>query len=520
MPAAAQTRPANPWAIALIVTLAAFMEVLDTTIVNVSLTHIAGSLSVSNDDSAWALTTYLVANAIVLTLSGSLSRRVGRKRFFLICIGVFTLASLGCGMAVSFTQLLLFRAIQGFFGGGLQPLQQAIILDAFPPEKRAAAFSLSAIAIVVAPVLGPLLGGWLTDTYSWHLIFLINVPVGIFTFLGVMNFVQDSDDVKRDKETAPPFDYIGAIFIALALGCLEVAVDRGEDYDWFGSHFIAIMLGISALAFIFGSLYLLYTKHPAVDLRVLKDRNFAFGFTQIGIMGLVLYSSAVVIPQFAQIELGYTATLSGMVLAPGAVVIIMLIPLVQRLMKVIPVKFIIAFGGLVLASSLFYSMHLIPQESFDRLVEMRAAQTAGLAFLFVPISTVAYYTLPREMNGDAAALFSMSRNVFGGIGISISTAIVSEREQIHQSYLVDHLSGASTPYNNLLRQIAQSMQNHGTAFAQALASAPGQVDRMLATQRAVLAYNDLFWYTGLLALLLIPTALLMSSRQVRKKKAS
>lgn len=501
----------SPWAVALTVTMAAFMEVLDTTIVNVSLPHIAGSLSVSNDDATWALTTYLVANGIVLTISGSLSRLIGRKRFFLICIFVFTIASLGCGLSTSFTELLMFRAIQGFFGGGLQPLQQAIILDAFPQEKRGQAFSLTAIAIVVAPVLGPLAGGWLTDNFSWHLIFLVNVPIGMFTLLGVMHFVEDTAEVKREQATAPPFDYIGTVFIALALGCLEIGVDRGEDYDWFGSPFICVTLGISLLAFVFGSLYLLYTEHPAVDLRVLKDRNFAFGFTQIGIMGLVLYSSAVIIPQFAQAQLGYTSTWAGLVLAPGAIVLMFLIPLVGRVMGYLPPKYLIALGGLILGGSLFYSMHLVPQEDFFHLVLLRCAQTMGLSFLFVPISTVAYVTLSHEQQGSAAALFSMSRNIFGGIGISITTAIVAERSQIHQSYLVGHLT-ETTNYQMLLHRIAGAMAGHGMSVEKALAQAPGQVFQILQMQEAVLAYNDVFWYTGLLALVLIPTALLMSSK--------
>jgi len=506
----------NPWVIALIVTMAAFMEVLDTTIVNVALPHIAGSLAVSSDDATWALTTYLVANGIVLTISGSLSRLFGRKRFFLICISVFTIASLGCGLSTSFTELLLFRAVQGFFGGGLQPLQQAIILDAFPPEKRGQAFSLTAIAIVVAPVLGPLAGGWLTDNYSWHLIFLVNVPIGVMTLLGVMHFVEDSEEAKHETATAPPFDYIGTLFIALALGCLQIGTDRGEDYDWLASPFICVMLGISLLAFVFGSLYLLYAKHPVVDLRVLKDKNFGFGFVQIAIMGFVLYSSAVIIPQFAQQQLGYTSTLAGLVLAPGAVVLMFLIPLVARGMTVIPPKYIIAFGGLVLGGSLFYSMHIVPQEDFFHLMVLRASQTVGLSFLFVPISTAAYMTLPHEQQGDATALFSTSRNIFGGIGISVATAIITARSQVHQSYLVDHLSGGGN-YQQLLQQIARGMAQHGTAMAKALEAAPNNVYQTLQTQTAVLAYIDVFMYTGFLALVLIPTALLMSNKPGGKK---
>jgi DHA2 family multidrug resistance protein len=501
----------NPWAIALVVTMAAFMEVLDTTIVNVALPHIAGSLAVSSDDATWALTTYLVANGIVLTISGSLSRLFGRKRFFLICISVFTIASLGCGLSTSFTELLLFRAIQGFFGGGLQPLQQAIILDAFPPEKRGQAFSLTAIAIVIAPVVGPLAGGWLTDNYSWHLIFLVNVPIGVLTLLGVLHFVEDSEAAKRETASAPPFDFIGTAFIALALGCLQIATDRGEDYDWLASPFIDVLLGISLLAFVFGALYLLYEKYPAVDLRVLKDKNFAFGFVQIGIMGFVLYSSAVIIPQFAQAQLGYTSTLAGLVLAPGAVVLMVFIPLVARSMSFVPPKYLIAIGGLVLGGSLFLSMSIVPQEDFFHLMLLRSMQTIGLSFLFVPISTAAYMTMSHEQQGSAAALFSTSRNIFGGIGISVATAIVTDRSQVHQSFLVGHLTGGGN-YHQLVLQVARGMAQHGTTMAKALEAAPNNIYQTLQTQTAVLAYIDVFLYCGLLALVLIPTGLLMSNK--------
>src|SRR6201999_200449 len=342
----------NPWVVAGIVTLGAFMEVLDTTIVNVSLPHIAGSLSVSSDEATWTLTTYLVANGIVLTISGALSRRLGRKHYFLICLTGFTICSFVCGVSEQFWQILLFRAVPGFFGGGLQPTQQAIILAHFPPEKPQAAFSIPAVAIVIAPILGPVLGGYLTDTYSWHWIFLINVPVGALTFFGVMHYVEDPPHVKAERRTAPPFDYIGVAFVTLALGCLEVGVDRGEDYDWLGSPFIRVMFVLSACGFLFGCTYLYYAKHPIVDLRVFKDHNFALGTTQIAFMGFILYASAVLIPQFAQQQLGYTATWAGLVLAPGAVVLVLLIPAVGRILNYVPVKYVIAFGGAALSAAL------------------------------------------------------------------------------------------------------------------------------------------------------------------------
>jgi DHA2 family multidrug resistance protein len=501
---------ANPWLVAIIVTLGAFMEVLDTTIVNVSLPHIAGSLSISSDEATWTLTTYLVANGIVLTISGALSRRLGRRNYFLICIGAFTTASFACGISTNFEEILLFRALQGFFGGGLQPTQQAIILDHFPPEKRQQAFSLTAVAIIIAPVVGPVVGGYLTDTYSWHWIFLINIPIGIGTFFGVLQFVEDSPTIAKEKKTAPRFDYWGVFFIALALGCLEVGVDRGEDYNWLGSTFVRVMFILSACGFIFGITYLLYARNPIVNLRVFKDRNFALGSLEIAMMGFVLYASAVLIPQFAQQQLGYTATWAGLVLAPGAVVLVMLIPITGKVLNVVPAKYVIACGGLALALALFYSMGLVPDLDFYHLMLFRAAQTAALALLFVPISTIAYSTVPPGLNGDATALFTMSRNVFGGIGISVSTALVTEHEQIRQAHLIDHLSPTNQPYNVLLQQVQDGLMSLGQSMGQAINAAPGQVYGMLQTQSAVLAYSDVFLITGIMALVMIPAALLMS----------
>jgi DHA2 family multidrug resistance protein len=505
----------NPWLVAVIVTLGAFMEVLDTTIVNVSLPHIAGSLSISSDEATWTLTTYLVANGIVLTISGALSRRLGRRNYFLICIGAFTLASFACGLSEQFWQILLFRAVQGFFGGGLQPTQQSIILDHFPPEKRQQAFSLTAVAIIIAPVVGPVLGGWLTDTYSWHWIFLINIPIGILTFFGVLQFVEDSPAIQEEKRTAPRFDYVGVFFIALALGCLEVGTDRGEDYDWLGSTFIRVMFGLSACGFLFGITYLLYVRDPIVNLRAFKDRNLALGSLQIAIMGFVLYASAVLIPQFAQQQLAYNATWAGLVLAPGAVVLVMLIPVTGRLMNYVPTKYVIAGGGLALGCALIYSMNLVPDLDFYHLMLFRAAQTAALALLFVPISTIAYATVPAKLNGDATALFTMARNVFGGIGISVSTALVTEHEQIRQAHLIDHLGQTDQPYNVLLQQTQQGLIDLGQATAQAMQMAPGQVFQTLRTQAAVLAYNDVFLLTALMSFVMIPTALCMSGLKAK-----
>jgi DHA2 family multidrug resistance protein len=507
----------NLWLIAIVVTMGAFMEVLDTTIVNVALPHIAGTLAISNDESTWSLTTYLVANAIVLTISGNLSMRLGQKNYFLISIAGFTVASLLCGISTNFLELLVFRAVQGFFGGGLQPTQQAIILDTFPPEKRQTAFSITAIATIVAPVLGPVVGGYLTDQYSWHWIFLVNIPIGIGTFFGVLHLVEESPESKRRAKRAPPFDYWGVTFIAMALGCLDVATDRGEDLNWLGSNTIRALYGVSLVGFVVGIVYLLRARNPVVNLRVFRDRNFALGTIAIGVMGFVLYASAVIIPQFAQTELSYTATWAGLALAPGALVLIALIPIVGPIMKVVPVKYVIAAGGLALSSALFFSDNLVPNLDFFHLWIFRSAQTAALALLFVPISTAAYLTLPEDEHGDGAALFTMSRNVVGGIGISVSTAIITNHEQIRQHYLSEHLDPTNQPYNVLLQQLQGAAMSLGHAAQMAKQMAPGEVFQILQTQSAVLAYNDTFIITGVLALLLVPIGLFMSAGKAKAK---
>jgi MFS transporter, DHA2 family, multidrug resistance protein len=510
----------NLWLIAIVVTLGAFMEVLDTTIVNVALPHIAGSLAISNDESTWSLTTYLVANAIVLTISGNLSMRLGQKNYFLLSIAGFTVASFLCGISTNFLELLVFRAVQGFFGGGLQPTQQAIILDTFPPEKRQTAFSITAIATIVAPVLGPLVGGYLTDQYSWHWIFLVNIPIGIGTFLGVMHLVEESPESKRRAKRAPPFDYWGLVFIAMALGCLDVATDRGEDLNWLGSDTIRILYGVSLVGFVVGIVYLLNARNPVVNLRVFRDRNFVLGTAAIGLMGFVLYASAVIIPQFAQTELSYTATWAGLALAPGALVLIALIPVVGRIMGFVPVKYVIAAGGLALAGALFLSNNLVPNLDFFHLCMFRSAQTAALALLFVPISTAAYATLPEDEHGDGAALFTMSRNVVGGIGISVSTALITNHEQIRQHYLSEHLDPTNQPYNVLLQNLQGAAMSLGHAAHLAKQMAPGEVFQILQTQSAVLAYNDTFFITGVLALLLVPLGLFMSGANAKAKSGA
>lgn len=505
---------ANPWLIAVSVTLAAFMEIIDTTIVNVSLPHIAGSMSASYDDATWTLTSYLVANGIVLPISGWLGRVIGRKRYFMICIAAFTISSFLCGIATSLPQIIVFRLMQGFFGGGLQPNQQSIILDTFEPSQRGRAFSVVAIATIFAPVIGPTLGGWITDNYSWRWVFLINVPVGIIAFLAVGALVEDPPWVKADRASRAGIDYIGVALIALGIGSLQIMLDRGEDNDWFADPTITAFGILAAIGLIGAALWLTIAKNPVVNLRVLRDRNFALGSVMIFMIGAILYSSAVLIPQLAQEQFGYTATLAGLVLSPGAVLILFLIPVISRLLPHVQTRIFIAFGFFSLGCALAYAHGLTPDADYNTLALMRGAQTFGLAFLFVPNSSIAYSTLPRSANADASSLYVMFRNIAGSIGISLATAMETERTQVRRAYLSQHLTPLEQPYVTLKAQIANTLFAHGTAASQAPAVADGLINMTLQKQAAVLAYTDIFAITSIAAFCVVPLAFLFSPSRV------
>ena len=501
----AKWRPAgNPWVIALVATMAPFMEILDSTIVNVSLPHIAGSMSVSSDEATWVLTSYLVANGIVLPISGWLSDVFGRKRFFLGCIAAFTACSLLCGMAQSLWQLILFRLLQGIAGGGLQPGQQSIVLDTFEPAQRGKAFGMTAIATIVAPVLGPTLGGFITDNYSWRWVFLMNVPIGIIAFMMCAIYVEDPPWAKARTRV---IDYIGLGLVAVGFGCLQVFLDRGEDLDWFHSNFILTFACIAVVGLVGAVLWLLYTDHPVVNLRLLKDRNFALGCGMMGCMALMLYASAVMIPQMAQLVLNYDATWAGLVLSPGALAMICFIPIVGKLMGFIQLRFLVMVGFATLSLSMFLAHQWPPDVNFGTLVAVRTVQTVGLAFLFVPISTLAYLTMPRSQSSDGAALYTMFRNVAGSIGISVVTALVSNAQQGHMFYLSQHLNPLDQGYAIDLPRITAGLARIGEPAS----AAAGYIYRQLQTQAVMMGYNDVYLWCAVAAILMVPLCWFFSS---------
>src|SRR5229473_1836157 len=412
----------NPWFIAITVTLATFMELLDTAIANVSLPHIAGGLAVSADESTWVLTSYLVSNAVVLPLSAWLSRMFGRKRYYMICVTLFTVSSLLCGLAPSLGLLIFFRVLQGVGGGGLAPVEQAILVDTFPASKRAAAFALYSMAIVTAPAFGPPLGGWITDHWSWRWVFFINIPIGIVSLILTGRLLSDPPEFKQEVETARQagrlkVDYLGILLIAIGFACLEVVLDRGERLDWFESNFIVAFFAIAIVALVVAVVWELRQQDPVVELRLLRERNFALSNAFYFLFGFALFGSTVLIPQMLQSLYGYTATDAGLVLGPGAMVIVVMAPLIVRLVKRIPMSWMIGFGFTVLGCAMWYFASFNLATNYGKEAWARAAQGFGIAFLFVPISQLAYSYLPKNKNNKASSLTNLFRNQGGSFGI-------------------------------------------------------------------------------------------------------
>src|SRR5579862_1224474 len=452
-------RPAvNPWIIAITVTLATFMEVLDTSIANVALPHIAGSLSAGQDESTWVLTSYLVSNAIVLPLSGWLSSIMGRKNFYMSCVALFTISSFLCGLAPNLATLIICRVLQGAGGGGLQPSEQAILADTFPPAKRGMAFAVYGVAVVTAPAIGPTLGGWITDNFTWRWIFFINIPVGIISILLTTRLIQDPPYFKRRKLKETSIDYVGLSFVALGLGTLQVVLDKGQRDDWFASHFILALTIIATASLIFVIYWEWKHKDPIIDLHLFRDRTFGISNLLMFMLGFALLGSTLLLPLFMQTLLGYTAARSGFALMPGGFTIMLLLPLVGFLLSRYSPRWMLMFGLSMLSFSLFHMTSFDLQIDFGTVAMARVLQAAGMAFLFVPINTAAYAFLPRDKNNAASGLMNLARNIGGSVGISFVTTMLDRRTQTHLSYLSRNLSPANPALQSMLQGASRAMQ--------------------------------------------------------------
>ncbi len=507
----AQWKPrVNPWLIAATVALAAFMEVLDTSIANVALPYIGGSLGASYNQSTWVLTSYLVANAIVLPMGGWASSVLGRKRFFMICIGIFTASSFLCGIAPSLFFLLLFRVIQGAGGGGLQPMAQAIMADSFEPRLRGLAFALYGLVAVLAPSIGPTIGGWITDNYSWRWIFFINIPVGIFALFMTEQLVEDPPWMKSTLKNFFRLDYIGLSLLAISMGTLQVMLDKGQEKDWFGSHFItafALIFVVTFALLIFWEGW--HAKSPLIELKLLKSRNFAVCCFLMLLTGGLLNATTVLLPRFMQSQLGYNATLAGLALSGGGIALVIVMPFAGQAVSRFPARNLIMFGFICFTCAFYYTAtHLNLNLSFAEASWIRVFQIASIPFVFISITTAAYFGMPRDKSNQISGLINFVRNIGGSILIALTNAGVTQLGQFNHNLYLQKLIPSGQTYQRV-EGMYQGVFGRSNGSANAQHYAGGQILNQLQAQATTLAYVDMFWVLCAASAIMIPMAFLL-----------
>jgi MFS transporter, DHA2 family, multidrug resistance protein len=514
--------PVNPWVVALTVTLATFMELLDTSIANVSLPHIAGGLGRSYDEVTWILTTYLVANAVVLPMSAWLSRVIGRKNYYLLCVALFTATSFLCGIAPSLEVMLFARVLQGVGGGGLAPVEQAILIDTFPAHKRASAFALYTVAIVTAPAIGPVLGGWITDNYNWRWVFLINIPIGLLSMWLTTRFVHDPPafiqerKLVRDESGRLRVDGVGIGLIAIGSAALEILLDRGQIDDWFGSQFISWMFAVALLCLGTAVIWELRQNDPVIEFRLLRSRNFAIANVLYFVFGFGLFASTTMIPQILQTLYGYRAIDAGLVLGPGAFVITLLAPvgaqLVQR--KVVQPRYLLTGAVGVVALSFFHYSHFTLDTDYSHYAWARALQGLGYAFYFVPLSVIAFSQLKPGENNKASSITNFFRNWGGSFGIAFASTLTERRQNFHQSTVGGNLPPSTPWLQQQVDRTAAYLQSHGFSHADAMSAAYARAYHQFQAQTQLLAFMDVFHIIGLVTLIVAPIALLTAAFRI------
>jgi MFS transporter, DHA2 family, multidrug resistance protein len=483
----------NPWLIAVVVAVAAFMEVLDTSIANVALPYMAGNLGASNDQSTWVLTSYLVSNAVVLPIIGWFANVLGRKRFFMTCLAIFTLSSLLCGIAPSLGAIILFRILQGAGGGGLQPMAQAILADTFPPEQRGLAFALYGVTVIVAPTIGPTLGGWITDNYTWRWIFFINLPVGIMALFLVSRLIEDPPWAKRVRGAVARIDYVGVSLLILGVGALQVMLDKGQEDDWFGSRFILTLavLAVGGLVSLF--IWEWFYKSPIVEVRLFRNLNFLGANGMMFVLGVMLFSSLVMMPLFLQSLMGYTAESAGLVLSGGGLLLLFLMPTVGVLSSKVQARYLVAFGWLALSMGMYYSTRQLDLEiSFRSASVLRLAQVFGMGFLFVPINLSSYVGMPVEKSNSVAGLTNFMRNIGSSVGTSMVTTLIARRAQFHQVHLVADVTPGHPSFARATAALAARLAASGMGADRAAKEAYALLYRTVIAQASALAYIDTY----------------------------
>jgi DHA2 family multidrug resistance protein len=507
---------ANPWVIAVTVTLATFMEALDSSIANVAMGHIGGSLSASRDEATWVLTSYLVANAVVLPISGWIANRMGRKRFYMTCVFLFTTASLLCGLAPTLGILVFCRVLQGAAGGGLQPSEQSILADTFPPEKRSMAFALYGMAVVIAPVLGPTVGGWIVDNYSWRWIFFINIPVGILSLYLTNRVVEDPPYLEKIRKRREGIDYWGLGLLVVSIGALQVLLDKGQEDDWFSSRFIVTCTAIAVIGLTIFVIRQLHVEHPILDLRLFAQRNVGTTMFVMFMVGVSLYSSTVLIPQYLQEIMGYSAEQAGMAVSSGGLALMFLFPVAGALAPKFDPRWLVAFGFIVTTYGLWRMTGLNLNTSFAMAVSWRVVIALGLPFLFIPINTLCFTGVPQEKYNEVSGMSALMRNLGGSVGISFVTTLLMRQTQKHLAMLGAHTVAGNPPFDRLSSALAGASMQHGDAMPDAIQHAGAQIYGMAQIQARLLAYVDSIWVMVALTAILVPLPFIMK----RPKKSA
>jgi MFS transporter, DHA2 family, multidrug resistance protein len=491
----------NPWIVTCSVMLATFMEILDTTVVNVSIPHIAGNLAATVEEGTWVVTSYLVSNAVILPMSGWLANHVGRKRLLLGCVAGFTLTSLCCGLATSLPMLIFFRVMQGLTGGGLQPLAQAILLETFPREKHGQAMAAFGIGILLAPILGPTLGGWITDNYSWRWIFYLNLPVGLISLLMMKSFVFDPPYIRRGTGRV---DLWGIGFLALGFGTLQVVLDTGQRKDWFSSPYIRMFAVACVAGLLLFIIRELNTAHPVVDLRALRDRSFSTGVFLISMLGFSLYASLVLLPIYLQTLLGYPAYQAGLALSPRGLGSLLTTPLVGYLTSKVDPRKLLVFGLLLGSFTMFQLSGLNLDAGYNDILWPQILQGVALSFLFIPLMAASMAGISKEKMGNATSIFNLMRNIGGSFGIAIMTTFLVRRTQMHQSHLAEKVTPGSLEAQRIVQQMQAWFYASGADSQAAHRKALGALYGMVQRHASMLSFVESFWIMGVIFLAIIP----------------
>jgi DHA2 family multidrug resistance protein len=510
-------RAVNPWIVAVSVMFATFMEVLDTTVVNVSLPHIAGSLSATIDEATWALTSYLVANAIILPMTGWLASMFGRKRLLMLSVSGFTAASFLCGLAPNLPTLIVFRILQGATGGAMQPLSQAVLLEAFPPQDRGKAMGFWGLGIVVAPILGPVLGGWLTDSYSWRWVFYINIPVGLTSLIMTRLFIFDPPYLRRLSER---IDYWGLGMLAVGIGALQIVLDKGQEADWFASHWITALAIVSAVTLVWLVIHELRTDHPVVDLRVFKERSYAVGVFLMTVVGFVLYGSLVLLPIMLQTLLGYPSLQAGIAMSPRGIGSFFMMPITGLMTGRFDPRKLLSIGLIVGGFTLLWLSKLNLNAGYWDIFWPQLIQGMGMSLLFVPLTTITMDRVPRERMGNATSLFNLMRNIGGSIGIAMTGTILSRTQQATTNLFGSNVTPYSPAAQALFDRVRSGLIAGGADPATATSRTYAILFGMVQRQASMVSFVGIFQLLGILFVVLLPLVLIMRRPQSRAAVAA